>query len=322
MSDFEVIVVDDGSTDGGGDHVSRYGDTRFRLIRQENAGHAAARNRGLAEARADWTAFLDADDEWSPEFLAAALEEASRHEGLSAVFTNVTDARTGQGLLRPWRAGIVSDYFALVMANRGLGMTSMGTMVRTSSLRAIHGFNAGMRVGEDQDAFARLAWYGPIAYVPSRLATYHADLPGSSTLIARLGPPEFPAAVTSYRGLLNAGLVPERLAESSERFANHLLREHAASLINWGDRRGARRVLFDEWSPATWASWRSLGLLLRLALPPRLQSSLRRALGHGASLPWMKLSRPARGSAAMRRLPRVSGIPSGGFAGDRPPLAE
>ena len=64
--DFELIVVDDGSTDGGADAAQNCHDPSFTLIRQENVGPGAARNRGLREARGQYVAFLDADDEWLP----------------------------------------------------------------------------------------------------------------------------------------------------------------------------------------------------------------------------------------------------------------
>jgi glycosyltransferase involved in cell wall biosynthesis len=74
----ELILVDDGSTDGTGARVRAYGD-RVRYIRQVNAGAGAARNRGLAVATGDYIAFLDADDLWRPEKLEVQLEVAARH---------------------------------------------------------------------------------------------------------------------------------------------------------------------------------------------------------------------------------------------------
>ena len=70
---FEIIVIDDGSTDDGPEKVLKLNDPRIILIRQENRGPGAARNAGLAMAKGKYVSFLDADDEWLPSFLKAGL---------------------------------------------------------------------------------------------------------------------------------------------------------------------------------------------------------------------------------------------------------
>lgn len=72
--EFELVVVDDGSTDQGPRIVKAITDSRLKLIQQDNSGPGAARNRGIKESIAPYLAFLDADDEWMPEFLEKYLE--------------------------------------------------------------------------------------------------------------------------------------------------------------------------------------------------------------------------------------------------------
>jgi glycosyltransferase involved in cell wall biosynthesis len=77
--DFEVFVVDDGSTDNGAEIVKSYKDHCIHLIRQASAGPGAARNRGIREGRGRLISFLDADDVWYPEFLQRSVERLKAH---------------------------------------------------------------------------------------------------------------------------------------------------------------------------------------------------------------------------------------------------
>ena len=70
FSDYEIIIVNDGSTDSSAEIAREFEDHRIKVIDQENAGVSAARNRGIKEAKGNFIAFLDADDEWDKDYLA------------------------------------------------------------------------------------------------------------------------------------------------------------------------------------------------------------------------------------------------------------
>jgi len=79
---FEIIVIDDGSTDGSVERLEHVCDPRLRIVRQENAGPGVARNRGAALAQGEYLAFLDADDCWKPAYLSTAHKILSADPGL------------------------------------------------------------------------------------------------------------------------------------------------------------------------------------------------------------------------------------------------
>ena len=85
FSDYEILVVDDGSKDDVNAAVAPYGE-RVRLIRQNNAGASAARNNGARHARGRYLAFLDADDYWLPGKLSRVAEEFEKHPDTGMVY--------------------------------------------------------------------------------------------------------------------------------------------------------------------------------------------------------------------------------------------
>ena len=192
LEDFELVVVDDGSTDGSGEVVRSYSDPRIRCIWQSNAGECAARNRGIASARSEWISYLDADDEYLPEFLAEIDAVRHQYPDVAVIFTNYTVV-TEVGTRGAWRAEaltgpqMVDDYFRFCMKRRG-GMHSSSTATSREIIRRVGGFPVGITLAGDLDTWARLAWAaGEVAAIPKRLAVWHNEVLGSQWVVQRDG---------------------------------------------------------------------------------------------------------------------------------------
>lgn len=179
--DFEVVVVDDGSTDGGAAVVETFDDPRIRLIRQENGGVSAARNRGIAEARGQHVAFLDADDEWMPEFLEEIAALIAAYPESKARATNYVFNSNGvksPTLLRkiPFteERGVMTNYFEVASCSHP-PVCSICVCIDRDLLQEIGGFPVGIKSGEDLLTWARIAVRTQWAYSMKPLAQYNFD---------------------------------------------------------------------------------------------------------------------------------------------------
>ena len=211
--EFEVIVVDDGSTDGGAAIVERFADSRIRLIAQENQGAPAARNRGIRELGADIVAFLDADDEWHPAFLETVLDLCRRYPGAGAYATAYTIYNPNGGMRvasiaavspAPW-SGLLPSYFR----SAALGeppVSASSVAIPRGVLEEMGGFAEGHWWGEDVDLWGRIAFRYPIAFTWRIGAVYHTDV--VCRACTRVQPvPENPF-VASARHAIERGLIP------------------------------------------------------------------------------------------------------------------
>lgn len=179
FADFELIIVNDGSTDRSVDQVTCFADARIRLMNQHNQGVSAARNRGVAESASDLVAFLDADDEWLPEFLATILRLVERYPSSRVFATSYLmrepSGRTRKAILRgvphDFHEGILEDYFS-VAAQSDPPLWSSAIAVHKGTFTSVGGFPLGIRSGEDLLTWVRMASRWPIAYCNEALAVF------------------------------------------------------------------------------------------------------------------------------------------------------
>ncbi len=190
VQDFELVVVNDGSTDRSPEIVRSFQDRRIKVIDQANAGVSAARNRGIGEADADLIAFLDADDEWMPDFLETVLRLQRTHPACSVFATGYLLCRKDglrskaivRGLPGGFEEGILSDYF-VVAAHSDPPLCASGVAVTRAAIASVGGFPEGVSAGEDLLTWARLASRYLIVYSASPKACFWepmgiADRPG------------------------------------------------------------------------------------------------------------------------------------------------
>lgn len=155
--DFEIVVVNDGSTDNSAAVVEAIEDDRVRLIHQRNQGVSAARNRGIKEARYEWIAFLDGDDLWDEAHLKeiSLMMEKFPDEKVFVTSFEYSDKRPMFRHPRSEPIFKVKSYFKEAM-KESLMWTSV-VVVHKSCVDVVGGFNEKLNRGEDLDLWARLA---------------------------------------------------------------------------------------------------------------------------------------------------------------------
>lgn len=187
FGDFELIVVDDASSDDTAEAVRAISDPRLRLlVHKTNRGAGAARNTGIAAARGEWVAFQDSDDEWLPSKLAKQMARLAGAEagpdtiaaycgmivlGTPEAAGTAQDRGAGRTLVQyrpaPGPGPVEGDLAAALL---GRSFISTQTLVaRRSALRAIDGFDESLRALEDWDLSIRLARLGRILLVDEPL---------------------------------------------------------------------------------------------------------------------------------------------------------
>lgn len=166
--DFELIVVDDGSSDDTVEALAPYV-SRLRLLRRESRGGvSAARNMGIAAARGEWLAFLDSDDLWRPEKLVRQMAYLAAHPDMLLCQTGETWVRRGIRVNQPLTHRKIGGRIFFESLERCL-VSPSAVILHRRLLTQHGGFDEDLAAAEDYDLWLRLAWRYEVGLVPEPL---------------------------------------------------------------------------------------------------------------------------------------------------------
>jgi glycosyltransferase involved in cell wall biosynthesis len=254
FTNWKLIVVNDGSTDGSPDEVPE-NDPKISLLHQENKGPGAARNLGIFMAKSKYVSFLDADDEWSPSFLdtcIAILQDSGRGATVACTgyykypekiksieFLNISEINT----LAPDVYEIDSDSDVKLLSDLWVFITSSSSIMRTDTAIKWGGYFDKFKcvIGEDRHFQLKLILNERIAVFPEPHSTYHtesSDLYGGGTISIDSNPD---LVILDLQDLLNS--CPENKKHLLHKI---LIRKAVASAMSFairGQRRNAKKVI-------------------------------------------------------------------------------
>jgi glycosyltransferase involved in cell wall biosynthesis len=219
--DLEVIVVDDGSTDGTAAAVAGLGDARVRLLRHDRArGVSAARNSGIAAARGEWLGFCDDDDLWAPDKLARQLKAAIR-DGRHWVYAGYVEVDDRLRVVAGAPPAPPERVVELLTRHNAVPAGASNVVVRSGSLARCGPFDDQLANNEDWDMWLRLARLGPPTWVPQPLVALRHHAGNASWNMARM--------------LQELEVIERRYGIAADRAAHH---RWAAWVALRGGRRG------------------------------------------------------------------------------------
>ncbi|MDR0606078.1 MAG: glycosyltransferase family 2 protein [Bacteroidales bacterium] len=182
FKEFEVIIVNDGSTDNGVEVIKNFtNDYRVRIINQENQGVSVTRNRGVAEAKYEYIAFLDGDDEWISGYLQSVINVITKFPTAGMICT--AGFVYGGDKMCSRIAKKYNNKVTLInfFENPHVFVHTSATVVKKTAFYKTQGFPAGMKNNEDYACFFSIAMISDVVYNGCPLSIYWGNIPGQAT---------------------------------------------------------------------------------------------------------------------------------------------
>lgn len=183
FNDFEIIIVNDGSTDESESKVLNFKDPRIKYFRKENEGVSKARNFGIEKASSNYICFLDADDYWYPDFLNIFYNTISYHSE-QKIFCCAIELQTSKTIfpavysVNLERNTQLVNYFEASLKQSVI--CTSGVAIHKTVLEEVGFFNEDMKSGEDTDLWIRIGLHYPLLFINSILVRYNYDEKGLS----------------------------------------------------------------------------------------------------------------------------------------------
>ena len=184
FTNFEIIIINDGSTDNSLEVLSKFNDLRIHVYSQENKGAAAARNLGIEKSSGEFIAFLDADDYWFPNHLEELIKLEKQYPNCGCYCSRYQIKNTKNSILNPTFknissefVGIVENYFA---SNYPFKINiTLNQMIPKKIVTEMGGFTEGVTNGQDLELWTKIGIQHPVALNNCVTAIYNNYLPNT-----------------------------------------------------------------------------------------------------------------------------------------------